>query len=152
VRADLGAEAVLERRDDPAAVGVVLGVGAGHDVHVDRQANLVAADLDVALFHDVEQADLDALGQVRQLVDREDAAVGPRHEPVVNRQLVGEVTALGDLDRIDLADEIGDRDVGCRELLTVAAIARDPADLGLVTALGDGLAAGPDRSARTGCR
>ena len=84
VRADLRAEPVLERRDDPATVGVVLGVGARDDVDVDGQAHLVAADLDVALFHDVEQADLDALGQIRKLVDCEDALVGPRHEPVVN--------------------------------------------------------------------
>ena len=39
VGADLGAEAVLERRDDAAAVGVVLGVGAGDDVEVERQAD-----------------------------------------------------------------------------------------------------------------
>ena len=142
VRADLGAEAVLEGRDDPAAVGVVLRVRAGDHVHVDRQADLVAADLDVALLHDVEQADLDALGQVRKLVDREEPAVGPRHEPVMDGQLVAKIAALGDLDRIDLADEVGDRDVRGRELLAVAAVAGDPADLGLVPALGDGLTAG----------
>ena len=75
MRADLRAEAVLERRDDAPAVGVVLGVGAGHHEEVERQPDLVAADLDVALLHDVEEADLDALGQVGQLVDREDAAI-----------------------------------------------------------------------------
>ena len=61
--------------------------------------------------------DLDALGEVGQLVDREDAAVGPRHEAVVERELVGEVSALGDLDRVDLADQVGDRGVGRGELL-----------------------------------
>jgi hypothetical protein len=35
----------------------------------------VAADLDVALLQHVEQRHLDALGEVGQLVDREDAAV-----------------------------------------------------------------------------
>ena len=34
VRAHLGAEAVLERGDDPPAVGVVLGVGAGDEQQV----------------------------------------------------------------------------------------------------------------------
>ena len=34
--------------------------------------------------------------------------------------LVGEVAALGDLDRVDLADQVGDRDVRRRELLAVA--------------------------------
>ena len=75
VGADLGAEAVLERSDDPAAVGVVLGVRAGHQQHVERQPQVVAADLDVALLQHVEQRHLDPLGEVGQLVDREDAAV-----------------------------------------------------------------------------
>ena len=123
VRADLRAEAVLERRDDAAAVGVVLRVGAGDHVEVERQPDLVAADLDVALLHDVEQADLDALGQVGQLVDAEDAAVGARDQAVVDRQLVGEVAALGHLDRVDLADEVGDGDVRRGQLLAVAAVA-----------------------------
>ena len=78
VRADLGAEPVLQRGDDPAAVGVVLGVGAGDEQHVERQPQRVAADLDVALLQHVEQRDLDPLGEVGQLVDAEDAAVGAR--------------------------------------------------------------------------
>jgi hypothetical protein len=44
----------------------------------------------------------------------------------VDRQLVGKVAALGDLDRVDLADEVRDRDVGRRELLAVTAVATDP--------------------------
>ena len=43
-------------------------------------------------------------------------------------QLVGEVAALGHLDRVDLADEVGDGDVGRGQLLAVAAVARDPRD------------------------
>src|SRR3989449_4951700 len=149
VRAHLGAEAVLERRDDAPAVRVVLGVGAGHHVEIERQPHLVAADLDVALLHDVEQADLDALGEVGQLVEREDAAMRARQQAVVDRQLVSEVTALGHLDGIDLADQIGDRDVGRGQLLTVAAVARNPLDGGLVTLLGQALAtARADRSER----
>ena len=108
------------------AVGVVLGVGRGDEQHVERQADLVAADLDVALLEHVEQADLDALGEVGELVDGEDAAVGAGHEPVVQRQLVGQVAALGDLDRVDLADEVGDRGVGGGQLLAVAVVAVDP--------------------------
>ena len=85
---DLRPEPVLERRDDPAARGVVLRVGRGDDVQVERQPDDEAADLDVALLEDVEQADLDPLGEVGQLVDRDDPAVGARDEPVVERQLV----------------------------------------------------------------
>ena len=137
VRADLGAEAVLERRDDPAAVRVVLRVRRRDEHHVERQPDLVAADLDVALFEHVEQTDLDALGEVGQLVDREDAAVGARDEAVVDRELVREVAALGDLDRVDLADEVGDRRVRRRELLAEAAVAVHPLDRRVVAVLGD---------------
>jgi hypothetical protein len=81
VGADLGAVAVLERGDDPAAVGVVLGVGRGDDEDVERQADLVAADLTSRSSMMLRQADLDPLGEVRQLVEAEDAAVGPRDQP-----------------------------------------------------------------------
>ena len=47
-----------------------------------------------------------------------------RHQPVVDRQLVRQVAALGDLDRVDLADQVGDGDVGRRQLLAVAAVPR----------------------------
>jgi hypothetical protein len=53
-----------------------------------------------------------------------------RQQPVVDRQLVGEVAALGHLDGIDLADEVGDRDVRRGQLLAVAAIAGHPHDAG----------------------
>ena len=128
VRADLGAEAVLQRRDDAAAVRVVLGVGGGDDEHVEVEAQHVAPDLDVALLHDVEERDLDALGQVGQLVDRDDAAVAARHEPVVDRLGVAERAALGHLDRIDVADQVGDRRVGGGELLGVPLAAVAPHD------------------------
>ena len=137
VRADLRAEAVLQRRDDAAAVRVVLGVGRRDEHEVEREPDLVAADLHVALLEHVEQTDLDALGEVGELVDREDAAVGARHEPVVDGELVGEVAALGHLDRVDLADEVGDRRVGRGELLAEAAVAVHPLDRRLVAALGD---------------
>jgi hypothetical protein len=112
----------------PAAARVVLRVRRREDHDVERQADLVAFDLDVLLLHQVEEADLHLLGQVGQLVDGEDAAVRPRDEAVVDRLLVGEVAALGDLDRIDLADEVGHRDVRRRELLAVAELAVDPDD------------------------
>ena len=137
VRANLRAEAVLQRRDDAPAIGVVLRVGAGHHEDIQRQANLVAANLHVALFHDVEQADLDALGEVGQLVEAEDAAIGARHEAVVNGQLVGEVAPLGDLDRVHLAHEVGDGDVRRGELLAVALVTGNPVDRRVVALLGD---------------
>jgi hypothetical protein len=53
----------------------------------------------------------------------------------VDGQLVGEVAALGDLDRVDLTDQVGDRRVGRRQLLAEATVAVDPLDRRVVTAL-----------------
>ncbi len=128
MRPDLRAEAILERRDDPPAVRVVLRVGAGDHVDIDRQAQLESADLHIALFDEVQQADLDPFGEIGQLVDGEDAAIGSRDEPVVDGELIGEVLALGHPDRVDLTDQVGDRGVGGRQLLAVALVRRDPAD------------------------
>ncbi len=128
VGADLGAEPVLERGDDAPAVGVVLRVRAGHHEHVERQPQDVAADLDVALLHHVEHRDLDALGEVGQLVDGDDAAVAARDEPEVDRLRVAQRAALGDLHRVDVADEVGDARVRGRELLDVPLVAVAPRD------------------------
>ena len=136
MRADLRAEPVLERRDDATAVRVVLGVRRGQQHDVDGKPDLVTPDLHVALLEHVQQTHLDPLCEVGKLVDREDAAVGARDEPVVDGELVGEVAALGHLDGIDLADQVGDRGVGRGELLTEAPIAVDPLDRCLVAALG----------------
>ena len=140
MRADLRPEAILQRRDDPAPVGVVLGVGRREQDEIEGQGDLVAAHLDVALLEHVEQAHLDALGQVGELVDGEDAAVGAGHEAVVERELVGEVPALGHLDRVDLADEVGDRRVRGGQLLAVALGAVDPLDGRVVAVLEQQLA------------
>ncbi len=149
VSADLGAVAVLERRDDAAAIRVVLGVGAGHQVDVQRQADAVAPDLHVPLLHDVEEADLDALRQVRELVDAEDAAVGAWDQAVVDGELVRQVAALRHLDGVHLADEVGDGDVRSRQLLAVALVRREPGDLEAIALLGKTVAAaladGPER-------
>ena len=64
---------------------------------------------------------LNLAGEVRQLVDAEDAAIGPRQQAVVNRQLVGQLQpAARRLDRIDVAHHVGDGHVRRRELLDVA--------------------------------
>ncbi len=91
VGADLGADAVFERGDDLAAGGVVLGIGGEDDGDVERQADGVALNLDVALLHDVEERDLDLAGEVGQLVDGEDAAVGAGQEAVVHGELGAEL-------------------------------------------------------------
>src|SRR5260370_38469599 len=100
-------------------------------------------------MEEVEQPDLDALGEVRQLVEREDPAMRARQQPVEDGQLVAEVAALGYLDRVALADEVGDSDVGGGQLLAVAPVAREPGHLDGVAALGHALPArGADRRQR----
>jgi hypothetical protein len=108
VRADLGAEAVLQGCDDPAAVGVVLRVGGRDHEHVQRQPQHVAADLDIALLHHVEHRHLDPFGQVRQFIDGDDAAVGARDQAVVDGFRVAQAPALGHAHRVHVADEVGD--------------------------------------------
>src|SRR2546425_11389932 len=149
VGADLGAETVLQRRDDPAAVGVILWVRGRDDEEVERQTNLVATDLHVPLLHDVQEADLHALGKVGKLVDGEDAAVRAGQEAVVDGELVREGPALGDLDRIDLSNQVRDGDVGRGELLAEALVPREPYHLDVVAVVRDAPAAcGADRLER----
>src|SRR6202171_5772099 len=143
VRPDLRPETVLQRRDDAAAVGVVLRVGAGDDDDVDREAEFEAADLHVALFYQVQQTNLDAFRQVRELVDGKDAAVGARHQAVVDGQLIGQVLALRDPDRVDLADQVGDRGVRGGQLFAVSLVGGDPAHRDLVSLRRHAVAAGP---------
>src|SRR5579875_567023 len=66
---DLGPKAVLEWGNNPTPVGVVLRVGAGDDVQIKREPDLVAADLDIPLFHNVQQSDLNPLAEIRELID-----------------------------------------------------------------------------------
>ena len=110
------------------AVRVVLRVRARDEQQVQRQPQGVAADLDVALLEHVQQRHLDALGEVGQLVDGEDAAVGARHQPVVHRLGIAEGAALGDLHRVDVADQVADAGVRSGQLLAVPLAAVLPPD------------------------
>ena len=141
--ADLATETILQGGDDAAPVGVVLRVRGSDQQHVQRKPNLVAADLHVAFFQDVEQPDLNALGKVGNLVDGENAAIGAWHQAVVQRQLVAEVTALRHLDGVDLTDQVGDGRVGSGELLSEAVIAMHPRHMGGVTEFGHQVAGVP---------
>ena len=91
----------------------------------------IAANLHVALFEDVEQADLHQLVELRQLVDREDAAVHPRDQAEVQRLLGRHAHAAGELGRVDLADDVGE--LGARrEPLGIAVLALPPGDRDVV--------------------
>ena len=144
--ADLRPEAVLERGDDAPAVRVVLRVRGGDDQHVQGQAQDVAADLDVALLHDGEERDLDALGEVRQLVDRDDPAMRPGHQAEVDGLRVAQAATLRDLDGVDVADHVRDGGVRGGELLHEPLRPVPPDDRQLVAlGAGAGLRRGGDR-------
>ena len=108
MRLDQRADAVLELRDHLAAAVVRRRVGGEEDQHVDVELDRVAADLHVALFEDVEQADLHQLVQLRDLVHGEDAAVHARDQAEVQRLLGRHADAAGQLGRVDLADDVGE--------------------------------------------
>ena len=72
-----------------------------------------------------------------------------RHQAVVDRLAVAEAAALGDLDRVDVADEVADGRVGRGELLAEALAAMTPAHRQQVAELaGEAAAAGADRRGR----
>ena len=127
VRVDHRADAVLELRDHLAAAVVGGRVGREEDQHVDVEPDRIAADLHVALFEDVEQADLHQFVQLGQFVHGEDAAVHPRNQAEVQGLLGRHARAAGQLGGVDLADDVGElRARG--QPLGVALLARPPGD------------------------
>ena len=78
MRPDFGADAVFERRNDLSARGVVFGVGAKDQSHIEIQAHRIALNLHIAFLHDVEERYLDLARQVRQFIDGKDSTIGPR--------------------------------------------------------------------------
>src|SRR3990170_52240 len=140
--ADLHVEAVLKRGDDAAPAGVILGVGAGDDDDVQGQADLVALDLNVFLLHQVEQTHLNLFGQVGELVDGENTAIGARYQTIVDGFLVSQITPLGDLDRIYLAHQIGNGNIRRCQLFSVAMLPVDPLDRQRIAQFGGLLPAG----------
>ncbi len=127
--ADLRTIAVFEGRNDPAAVGVVFGVGAGHDVNVQGKADLVSPDLDIPFFHDVEEPHLNLLPQVGKFVDGKNPAIGAGDESVMDGQFIGEVAAFGNLDGVHLPDEVGDGHIRGGQFLSVSLLPAQPDDL-----------------------
>src|ERR1700737_1947174 len=144
VRANLGADAVFQRGDDFSARGVILGIGGENEEHVERKAKGIALNLNVAFLHDVEEADLNFSGEVGQLIDGKDAAIGAREKAVMDGEFVGEVAAAaGGADGIDVADDVGHGDVGSGEFFDEAIVAGHPGEGGVVAFGGDFFAAGP---------
>ena len=78
MRANLRADAIFERRNDLSARGVVLRIRREYERDIERQADGIALNLNVAFLHDVKEANLNLSGKIGQFVDGEDAAIGTR--------------------------------------------------------------------------
>ena len=88
MRANLGTDSVLERRDDLAAGSVILRVRGEDQRYVQGQAHGVALNLNVTFLHDVEEAHLNLPRKVGEFVDGEDAAIGAGQQAVVHGDLI----------------------------------------------------------------
>ena len=78
MRANLRADAIFERRNDLSARCVVLRIRREYERDIERQADGIALNLNVAFLHDVKEANLNFSGKIGQFVDGEDAAIGAR--------------------------------------------------------------------------
>src|ERR1700682_5445597 len=143
MRANLRANAVLKRSDDFAARGIVLRIRGKHEKNIQWQTQRVALNLDIAFLHDVEQPDLNFAREVRQFVDSKDAAIRARKQPVMNGQLVREITPTASrANGIDVADDVSNGHIGSRQLLDKALVARHPGNRCVVALGGNPLSAG----------
>src|ERR1700687_3238249 len=139
---DLGADAVFQRSDDFSARGVILGIGGENEENIEREAQGITLNLNVAFLHDVEEPDLNFSGEVGELIDSKDAAIGTREKAVVDGELIGEVAAAASgADGIDVPDDVGHGDVGCGEFFDEAILARHPGEGSVVAVGGDFFAA-----------
>ena len=93
VGANFRADAILERRNNFPARGVVVGICGEYQQHVQRHAHRIALNLNVAFLHDVEQTDLDFSGQVGKFIHRENSAIGARQQAIVDGELVAQSAA-----------------------------------------------------------
>src|SRR6266481_844818 len=142
VRANFCADTVFERRDDFSAGGVVLGIGGEDEEHVEREADRITLNLDVAFLHDVEEADLNFSGEIGELVDGEDAAIGAGEKTVVDSEFVGKIAAAArGADGIDVADDVGHGDIGRGKFFDETIFARHPGDRRVVAISGNCFAA-----------
>ena len=102
-------------------------VGGEEDQHVDIELDRIAANLHVALFEDVEQADLHQFIELGQFVHGEDAAMHARNQPEVQGLFGRHAGAAGQFGRIDLANDVGE--LGARgQAFGIALLARPPGD------------------------
>ena len=141
--ADFAANSIFKRSDDFSARGVIFGIGSENDKDVERQANRVALNLNVAFLHDVEKPDLNLAGQVRQFVNGKNSAVGAGQQSVMHGEFVGKIApSTRGFDGVHVADNVGDGHVGRGQFFDEAVFATKPGNRGVIALLGDKVAAG----------
>src|ERR1700728_4216050 len=129
MRLNLRANAILQRRNNFSSCRVVLRIRAEDKCNIERQTNRISLNLHVALLHDGEQSHLDLPSQIGQYVDRKYPAIGARQQSVMNGQLARQfVSATSRLNRIDVADQIGDGHVRRSKFFNIALIWREIRD------------------------
>ena len=102
--ANLSTKAVFERGDDSAAIGVILWVSTRHHQHIQRQPQVIAADLDIALLQNIKQRDLNSFDKIRQLVYCKNSAIRARDQTKMNRLWISQRATFSDFDRINVTD------------------------------------------------
>ncbi len=150
VRSNLRPDAILQRRNDLPARGVVFRVRAEHQRDIQRQPDGISLNLHVAFLHDVEESNLNLARQIGQLVNRKNSAIGARQQPIMHRELAGQfMPAARRLDGIDIADQVRDGDIRRGQLLHVAMLGREPGNRRGVSFFSNQFAAAPaDRHIR----
>src|SRR5207245_6832544 len=120
-------DAILELGNDLAAAIVGGRVGREEDQHVDVELHGIATNLDVALFQNVEEPDLDQLIQLRYLIHGKDPAVHAWDEAEVESFFCRHAGTAGELGRIDFADDVRELGAG-GEALGITLLAWPPGD------------------------
>ena len=129
MRANFRADAIFQRRNDFSSCGVVLRIRREHQQHIERQPHRITLNLDVAFLHDVEKPHLNLSGKIWQLIDRENTAIRPRQQSIMNGQFVREVASTASrLDRINVANHVRNSHIRRGQLLDIAQITLDPHD------------------------
>src|SRR5712692_9740069 len=75
MRADFGADAILQGSNDFAARRVILRIRAEDKRDIKRQPERVSLNLNIAFLHDVEKAYLNFPCEVRQFINGKNAAI-----------------------------------------------------------------------------
>src|SRR5262245_27507624 len=139
---DLGSDSIFERSNDLAAGSVILWICREHNNDIERQPHRIALNLNVALLHDIEQADLNLAGEIRQLVNSENSSIRSGKQTVVHTEFAANrMTALRGLNWVDVADDIGNRDVRRRKLFDISLVPTAILNKCAITEFGNEIAA-----------